>query len=141
MLVPETDEISDKISSICRGNPQAIEFLTSFFQWVHWLDDVADGEADITAKGIVEINLTFLLTVTQNPFWLEHSAKLLPLIVQGSIAWIDSEEWAKREGADRTASDVLKGYYHEVFFHTAFILGGWEHALDTTRQHRAYDYE
>lgn len=141
--VPHTlSEVDLKIAELVRGNTDAAAFLGSFFDWVHFLDDVVDGEADRDPKAVCEINLTFLLTVTQNPFYLAHSAKLMPLIVQGALAWIDSHLWhTDLDDRKRVTSDVLKGYYHEVFWHAAFICGGWDHAVRMTAKHRAFDYE
>lgn len=143
-LPPEDPEkeVHAKIREICLGNQDAINFLVAFFDWVHWLDDVCDKETEeLTAKSIAEVNLTFLIAVSTNPFWLANSHRLLPIIIQATIAWVDSEKWKTQEGKNKVAADVLKGYYHEVFWHAAFILGGWEHALAVTQRHRAYDYE
>ncbi len=135
-------EIVAKIAELSCGNLDAAAFLESFFEWVHFLDDVVDGEADRDPKSVCEINLTFLLTVTQNPFYLANSGRLMPLIIQGAMAWIDSHLWHTDLDANkRVTSDVLKGYYHEVFYHVAFICGGWDHATSMTAKHRAYDYE
>jgi hypothetical protein len=130
------------IEELCLGNETAQSFLWSFFKWSAWMDDVADQEADISPRAVGLVNMEFVAVVAGNPFFQQNREALLALMVQGMAAWVDSNEWAKRENIEhRVSADVLKGYYHEIFWHVAALCGGLEHMLAMTAKHRAFDFE
>jgi hypothetical protein len=141
----QVPDILSIIDFVANGNAAAGTFLLAFYRWVHFLDDVVDGdEPPRTPQDIVEINLGMFLTVAANEFFQEHREKLLPLVVQGARAWLDSErmkEESEPGSNDFVAAQVFKSLYSEVFWHTAFLTGGWAHMEEATRRFREVDYD
>lgn len=132
----------EEIQFVAKGNPAAAEFLTVFVAHCHLLDDVIDGDQAVTDERLIALEAQWLLVLTGNPFVQVNRALLVPLILQGYNAWLDSNRWAKhRDAYKRVASDVLKGFYHEVVWHTAFLCGGWDHMRAVTTRARDYDFE
>ncbi len=132
------------ITEICLGQKDAEDFCLAVYHWVHFLDDVQDGEvaAKWPMSAIVEVNLRAAWTFATNPFFQLHRAEFLALMTQGALAWEDSEEWITREDErDRAAAGVLKGGYHTIFWHVAFRTGGTEHARAMTKKYRAFSYD
>lgn len=134
---------AEQLQYVTKGNGAAADFLRVFIAHCHTLDDVIDGDkGPVTDERLIASEIEWLLALSGNVFFLQHRAFFVPLIVQAFNAWIDSNQWAKAEQHEkRIGSDVLKGWYHEVVFHTAFLCGGWAHMREVTGKHREYDFE
>lgn len=130
---PKTD-FRRVFADVTKGDAEATDFCWAFLGWVHFIDDVADGEvaAKWTLPQIVDVNLHAALTFAGNPFFRKYRHALWPLILSAARAWVDSED----ERHDRRMRDVLKTQYQEVFWHVAFLVGGWEHQAVVTALHR-----
>jgi hypothetical protein len=119
-----------QLIAACVGkNEHAAQFLTAFVAHCHWMDDVVDMDQfdKVTAE---------MVTLSQNPFFIEHKDRLLPLILVAFNAWVDSD--AMPPCVER---DVLKGYYHEVCAVVALLTGGWDRMRAVTKEYRHYDIE
>lgn len=124
------------------NNEEAKAFCRSFVNWVHWIDDVLDKDVLWLPRDVVRVNLEMVLAFSDNSFFQSYKHQLMPLVLQASRAFGDSLKWARRESArDRQSSDVLKSFYHEVVWHVAYIVGGWNHLKAVTEQCREIDYD
>lgn len=125
------------------GNQHAYDFCGAFLRWVHLIDDFIDGDKPLEdPEFVIRVNLEAMMTFAFNPFWQEHKAALMPLVIQGAKAYADSIRWAKRENfRDRATSDVLKAQYQEVFWFVAKICGGYDHYDQVTQKYRDYHYD
>lgn len=123
------------IARAANGNAAAAEWLLAWFRFCHLLDDLVDRDTPVplTANVIAASLVDFIRVVSFNPFYGLHKAQLFGLVVQAANAWVDSEE-------GQQPRDVLKGMWHEVLYHTAFITGGWG-VLRGVSALRGYDYE
>ncbi len=132
----------DIIRDVCRGNREAELFCETFVRWCHWIDDVVDKDSGWSPQETIEVNLQALLTFSGNPFFEKHKASLIPLIIQAFRAFVDSTLMEQaRDVRDRRAADVLKSNYHEVIWHVAFLVGGFDHLTAVTQRHRHFDYD
>jgi len=130
------------IGVVCKGNAEAFEFCAAFAEWCHWIDDCIDKDHLCLPETAIRVNLRAFLAFSSNAFFQRHKECLTPLIVQAFRSYADSNGWEKRmDVRDRRAADVLKGYYHEVLWHTAYLAGGWEHLAFITKKYRSYDYD
>jgi hypothetical protein len=127
---------------IANGNADAERFLVVFIAHCHALDDRIDGDKPLTDEALIRDEVMWTLTLSNNPWFLQNRPVLLPIIIQGYNAWLDSNLLAKSASpGDVVASDVVKGFYHEVVWHAAFLCGGWDRMREITRQYREYDFE
>lgn len=150
-----TDSMSgDEIITLaCKGNKDAERLCRAWVTRCHELDDCHDRDKPADAERMASAFLALDLELATNPFFQAHRAQLLGLMVQSANAWLDTgkerpdwhsishDEWNAREA-------VLKGFYHEVVFHCAFILGedgnglhGWRCLRRLTQECREYDFE
>ena len=130
-------------SEVCLGNKDAFEFCAIFLRWVHLIDDCVDADKPIgDLESVTRLHLDAFLVFAFNPFWQAHKKSLLPLVIQGTKAFLDSIEWAERpDFRDRASADVIKAQYQEVFWHVAMICGGYDHIDRVTRLFRHYHYD
>src|SRR3954469_3302533 len=105
------------------GNADAERFCKAWVGFCHVLDDCYDRDHPVSDSCLASVFVQIILEVSGNPFFLLHKPMLLSLMVQGANAWLDSN----RPGITQAERDVLKGFYHEVVFHVAFLVGGWSH--------------
>jgi hypothetical protein len=136
-----TDAQHEILKVVCAGNADALAFCETLVGWLHWIDDVTDGD-HVTPTETIRINLSALIAFGANSFFQAHRTSLMGLLTQACCAWLDSEDWSRRKSAqDRRAADVLKSTYHEVVWHVAYLVGGWNHLRAVTAVCRAYDFE
>lgn len=124
------------IKMATRGNVEAERFCQSWVAFCHTLDDCFDRDKPIDDSELARVFVAVILEVAGNTFFLTHKSMLVSLMVQSANAWVDSNH-----SPNPTERDVLKGMWHEVIFHVAFIIGGWSHMRYVTAEGREYDYE
>lgn len=117
-----------------KDDPGALSFLTAYARRAHYIDDLVDSPSAPRDVAFEEASWAFELCANQ--FFLAHREKLLPLMLAGMNAWADSNRM--EPGPIR---DVVKGYWHEVIWHVAFIRGGWSHMREVSGRCREYDIE
>jgi hypothetical protein len=130
------DTRADQIIALASsGNGAAADFLRAWYRFCHLLDDLIDRDtpAPLTANTVAASMVSLIGVLSFNPFYQMNKSQLWGLVVQAANAWVDSEEGAQPK-------DVLKGMWHEVVFHVAFITGGWT-ALRGVSALREYDFE
>lgn len=138
-MLSYTVTVFEALKEISNGNEDAHRFMRSFYLWVQVQDDLFDRDKDVTASQLVSANMNLLIEVSNNPFYRENSNVFLPVIASSSLAWVASEDFAKREGTlERVASQIIKSSYQEVFYQVALLVGAWDHALAMQAKFRSY---
>lgn len=123
------------IAGAANGNAAAARFLGVFWDRAHLVDDLIDDKGAIGDEVLAAAEADWILELTANPFFVEHRAKLVPLLCLGLNAWVDSNRLPA--GPVR---DVLKGVWHETFYAVALLTGGWQ-AMRKCSEVRPYDFE
>lgn len=126
---------------VTKGNNEAAVFLIDYVAFCHLLDDVVDKDVPVNDERLVKESLNLMGHFCINSWVKANSQVLFPLIVSGFNAWPDSNRMARSNvDAIKTASDVVKGIYHEIIYVTAYMCGGHEH-MRMIGQQREYDME
>lgn len=129
-------------SDVCAGDVNALEFCRHFVAWCHLIDDVADGELKAGLEAYVWLNLRMMEIFSANPFWQKHRGQLMPVIIASVRAWLDSEEWKRRDGLrEQIVAEVIKSQYQDVIWQVAYLCGGWEHLQKVTAKWRDYHFD
>lgn len=129
----------EEILEACsNGNIFARQFCVSIYEFLHLIDDLVDKDVDPapTDEEIGKICVKLILTIGGNPFYQDHRKAFEALIMQGFSAWLDANELERNQ---KIEGKVLKSWYHELFWHTAAITGGWDRTRDVCRKYRAFD--
>ena len=129
------DKTADIISAAANGNGEALRFLNAFVRRAHWVDDVQDEKKRPLPYRLAETEADWLLVLSGNQFFLAHRAQLVPVMLLGLNAWVDSHNLPapEREG--------VRGLWHETVWLVAWLTGGWPHLREVTAKYREYDYE
>jgi hypothetical protein len=131
-----------EIKELTRGNADAERFVAAFVEHCHMLDDLVDRDNPCDDERMIASEIRWVMELTGNPFFLANRAFLVPLIVQGFNAWLDSNDWQQSDDPQKQRdADVLKGLYHEVIYQVAFLCGGWDHLRSITSTYRNYNHD
>lgn len=132
----------EMIEFAAKGDKNASAFLRCWVDFCHLIDDIHDKDKPVETPQIVALMVNLILNIGGNPFYQAHRQRFESLIEQSASAWLSSNDWKNDPDQRRVfAADVLKGYYHEVIFHAARLVGGWQHELETAQKYREYDFE
>jgi hypothetical protein len=133
---------AEAFADIARGNKAAEELMCRAYCWTHKQDDLYDGDKHVKPEVSVGLDLQVLHAFSNNPFFKEHQAFLWPVFYMGALAWIASEDLCKSTDVlDRITSQVLKSQYQDLYYATAYCIGGFEHALAMARKYRDYHFD
>ena len=124
---------------LTNNNLEAWNFVETYVNWCHQVDDLIDKDKEVSDESIVEMQLNWLMTVSGNVFFQANKNFLMPLLIMTSNAWLDANHWEKsKDRSKRTHSDVVKSLYHEVVFACVYLCGGWAALRRFTTLHREY---
>ena len=133
------DEI---IKLATKGNASAESFCRSWVTFCHLVDDLHDKDKAVSDDYLAGMLCAHTVELASNPFFQLHKEALIALMIQSANAWLDANRMRLAANPQLwVASDVLKGFYHEVVFHCAMIVGGWTHLRQVTQECREYDFE
>ena len=123
-------------------NQDAWKFVKVFGERSHILDDLMDDPEKVTDETLIEKEVEWMITLSTNPFYLANAQSLMPAIVSGANAWLDSNKWSQSNSkVKRCHSDVVKSIYHEVVFLSVYLCGGWEALREFSLKHREYQVD
>ncbi len=128
-----------KILKACtNGDEAAAQFLETIYTFFHMVDDLVDQDVTPapTDEQIGKACVLLILTIGGNPFYQAHRQKFEALIEQAFSAWLCANNLERDK---KTEGKVLKSWYHEIFWHTARITGGWDYMRRVCLEHRAFD--
>lgn len=120
------------ITMAAKGNEPAAAFCRAWYQHCRLMDDLYDKDVLVTDDRMTAVDTQWLMELSGNPFYLQHRAMLLGVMICSLNAWQDSNRY---QGAQRA---VLSGMYHEVNFLVAFLVGGRSHMRHVTSETREY---
>lgn len=132
------------ILECCLGNRSAASFCRAYIDYAHSIDDLIDRDNpdELEPEKIVRIQAEMFATLAKNEFFLANRDGLLALMLQGFTYWAQSMEWEKSDDQKKINDrDVIKGFYHSVFYHVCMLVGGYDHERKIMRAHLEFDHE
>lgn len=129
---------------VCMGNREAIEFVSLWYTWCHFLDDIIDGMEDGRPTMDKETMIQGFLTsavMYSCPFYKKHTELLLGCVIGTTNSYADSVAW-ERSPIDhrRNIGNILRTCGNEMFFLVACILGGIKHMRNVSQRIRETDF-
>lgn len=136
-MLNETTE--QRITRLCCGDREAIEFLCLWAQYCHRVDDVIDGDVTHT-EGILG---TFALApvLFSHPFYLRHLFALRAVVLLVTNMYADSIAWANGPAPwQREFANCYRHCGNEMLIAVAQICGGYDHARTISLEQREQCY-
>ena len=120
------------------GNLSAVDFLLLMFQVAETWDDLIDGD-EVSPEKINQAFILALYTLPTNTFWETNKVKLLPVILTGINAWLDSNQLEKRSDPhSKVWAYALRDWYMELVAATAECIGGFGHMRTVSLAARSF---
>lgn len=128
------------IHRVCKGNPEAIDFLSQWWApYVHAIDDIIDGDR-ASAEDILK---TFAMAagLYSHPFYLRNFQGLRQVVLNITNEYADAVAWEKSKVAwQRDWADHHRHAGMGMVIAVATICGGFEHARAISLEQRAICY-
>lgn len=120
-------------------NEQAVQFVLIYADICEVWDDLIDKDKPIHDDDINRAFLQALVALPANDFFVAHRHQMLPLMVSGINAWMDSTTYEKG-GSDhqRVFSYVLRDWYMELVSMVIYITRGWSYLRDVSIEVREF---
>lgn len=136
-------EFKSFVDEVCLGNKDAQNFCICYGEIIGLIDDLIDKDKECKPYDIVRAFNCFAINMACNPFWIDNSQHLLPMIINGGNTFLHAEELAKSNDVEALKNaNILKSEWSNIFYMIAFLLGGQEHAVKMMAKHKTYgDYK
>lgn len=123
------------------GNNDAFEIMRAFGHFGHVVDDFIDNDLpeDVTARSALMLSLLELCLVRlpNNAFYAKHSLSYQSVILQMLLMYDESNLMLQEADESSLAlSFAFRGSEEMIYYHTAYLLGGLEHANLVRREYR-----
>ncbi len=105
-------------------NPFAADYLWNLACISRTIDDVYDGDQNLTREGILRAIQYLLVELPFNPFFKQNRDTLQSQHVSMYNAWMAANEWENGDEIDRIYSHVWRDSYHEIVPLVALITQG-----------------
>lgn len=127
------------IRKVCNGNVDAEELLWSWWNFFHMFDDLIDKDKTAPKEMLMRECMLFVSVLSYNEFYHQHKDSLFGFLIQVFNRWLDGDDW-EEHGNDwqKSVSDVVRCGDMELYFHIAFLTGGWDH-MRAVKNLRTYD--
>lgn len=140
-----TEEIGSLVRKSLLGHEEAILYVLQAFDTMHVLDDLIDGDRDVSAEELSRRMFHALITMPNNQFYRDNQGAISGVLITGWANWIAankteqsyiSDECNNEEGL--RVSFVTRSTYMDLITLCAVIVGGLEHGASVAKEVREY---
>ncbi|MBO9430627.1 hypothetical protein [Sulfitobacter sp. R18_1] len=121
---PEWRDIRDGKLREWVGNDQAVGFLLQFFDLCEVIDDLWDGDKEVTKADLTRILFAVMTELPLNPFFANYRNELAAVMITGINAWLDANELEQGSENDKVFSYVLRDWYAELIAFVIYLTRG-----------------
>lgn len=115
-----------------KGDQEAVRFLLMVYQVMHTWDDFVDKDP-LTEKEVNESFAIALIGMNRNQFYKAFNSDIQPVILFILNQWLESNDLEKNEDG-RNMAYVLRALCAGLVPHMAYIIGGWEHMREVSKE-------
>lgn len=120
----EWRELRNEKLKIWVEDRSAIAFIIQFSDFCEVLDDLWDGDKEVTKDDLTRILFVAMTEMPINSFFDQYKANLIPVIVTGINAWLDANELERGGDNDKVFSYVLRDWYAELIAFVVYLTRG-----------------
>lgn len=131
------ERVARLITAAAKGDASAEGYLRTIAGAARVLDDLIDKDHDLPQEDVVLAFAGMLVAMNGNAFFIRHREALTTLHQMALNAWLDANEWEQSQDPDRRIyAHVLRDAVNEILPAVAYLVGGWAHMREISRQTR-----
>lgn len=132
----------DRAPYFLKGHQDAIECVWSIVAVCHVWDDLIDRDRAVTDEEVMTAFWTALVTLPANPFYVQHQAVLLPILINTIVNWRAATAMERTgDERDREIAFVLRAGYTDLLTMSALLVGGLAWSVQVTPEIRRWMHE
>lgn len=122
------------LSQVLQGNGEAVDFCQRLFRVSQVLDDLVDGDREVTAGDVKLVFWDALVEIPANGFYQRHFSYLHPLVAAAFMDWEDATDLEKMDEHGRNLAFVWRDSISSLVAHCALLIGGraWQRRVSVT---------
>lgn len=120
------------------GDAAAIRFVTDFADTCELFDDLIDKDKPVDDAHVIRVLFKVLAEMPLNPFFDRFKTQLVPIIITGINAWLDSNELEQGNDNDKVFAYVLRDWYMEFVSYVIYLLRGRDYMREVSMDVRHF---
>jgi len=132
--------IHDLLKKWSLSNEDAYEIMAGFNTFGHIADDFVDGDLkdfQTRSRKMLQLLEFCLISLPNNPFYHRNVASYQPIVLQVLMLYDESNRLqGYTDEESQCAAFIFRGSEEMIFYHTAYLLGGLEHAALVREEYR-----
>ena len=120
------------VEQAVKGNGEALTFLRTIARVLHFFDDAADGDRELTETKIHEVLWDSVVGLPTDIFYQQNASVLVPIVMQAIVNWriaTNVERDPTATPTDMCFAFIVRSTYVDLVTMSAMIVGGVEHAV------------
>jgi hypothetical protein len=119
-------------------DPHAVRFVVDLGDTAELFDDIIDGDKDPDPAHATRVLFKVLTEIPMNPFFERFKGQLVPILVTGINAWLDSNTLEKGDENDQVFAYVLRDWYMEFVSFVIYLLRGRDYMRSVSMEVRSF---
>ena len=120
-------------------NDHAVNFVIDFSDACELFDDLIDKDKPIGDDDVVRVLFCVLTELPLNPFFDQWKRQLIPVIITGINAWLDSNTLERSgNGNDKVFAYVLRDWYFELLAFVIYLARGRDYMREVSMEVRRF---
>lgn len=126
MIEKTVAEMTDEefLLAAYKGSRPAVVLAQTLRNISHTLDDIIDGDKEVTKDRVVGAFWDAMIHVSSNPFFIEHAAFLRPLMSSALVNWQIANVFEQIGGEERHIAHSMRYDLATVLVMMAYLIGG-----------------
>lgn len=121
------EKVYEAIKLSSNGNTDAWNYLVIISKVARVIDDLVDKPSEVDVEDKYRLAQLLLVDLPSNSFFHTHKTSLLPLHLTSLNAWIDSNDWMKKDKTRKNYALVIRDQLTELVLLVAYLTGGNEY--------------
>ena len=119
-------------------DPYAMAFILGFADACELFDDIIDRDKPIEDAHAVRVLFSLLTELPLNPFFDRFKHQLIPIVITGINAWLDSNTLERGSKNDQVFAYVLRDWYMEFVSYVIYLVRGKEYMREVSMDVRRF---
>jgi hypothetical protein len=121
----EREQVRAFLTDALAGHEQAVDYCLLLIRVASVWDDLVDGDKPVTTEDVNAGFMAALIDLPMHPFFRQHGAFLMPVLIQSANDWQTANLFEKSGGEyEHHISYVIRSSVMNVVTVCAYIVGG-----------------